>query len=573
MHSSEDGRKNTATYTYDGEDRITKVEYSDGSSVSFKFDADGNTTERVDAKSFGEPYTGATLYEYDKLNRPILETTPTAKSTTYGYDYDGNLTSLKDAGGTVAYAYGSDDLLTSLTEPENSSHPFKFGYEAGVDNRESTTYPNGLLQCTKTDPGGRLTKFVVFKPTAEQNCSSTISPSSSLEYDGLWYSLEFKEEGKTEAIDTPDVQKVFNYKAENTTTYSYDSLDRLLEAVTTPEAGGSATLTSEYAYDKAGNTLLNHTYSPSTTYSNEHMKYNAANEICAIATTAPSECAHPTEDGIAGQPKYDEDGNMTSDGLLSGANKFAYTVRDQLSSITPHGEAARQVVSHGTGQEDLAAIGSEEVIQNVLGVGVTGSGESAKYYTRSSDGQLLAKRTAKGKPSESEYFMQDSFGSVAMLTGSTGSQTAPTSGTYQYDPYGSSIGSAPATFGFGSGQLLYGGLMHFGARYYVPGIGAWTQEDPFGAPTDLVSADRYVYSASDPVNVADPSGERTIDLRESDECTQVNIAGLHKRGAWRYPWFKRFLHECKELKEEEPTIGKSTEESSANPATPSPPKL
>jgi YD repeat-containing protein len=161
VHTVKDARGSTATYVYDGEDRVTNVEYSDGSSVSFKFDADGNTTERVDAKGFGEPYTGATYYEYDKLNRPILETTPTGKSTRYGYDYDGNLTSVEDAGGAVAYAYGSDDLLTSLTEPENSGHPFKFDYEAGDDNRESTTYPNGLLQCTKTDPGGRLTKLVV----------------------------------------------------------------------------------------------------------------------------------------------------------------------------------------------------------------------------------------------------------------------------------------------------------------------------------------------------------------------------------------------------------------------------
>jgi hypothetical protein len=56
----------------------------------------------------------------------------------------------------------------------------------------------------------------------------------------------------------------------------------------TKHAEEGATLTSEYEYDEAGNILLNHTYSPSTTYSNDHMKYNAANEICAIATSAPS---------------------------------------------------------------------------------------------------------------------------------------------------------------------------------------------------------------------------------------------------------------------------------------------
>ncbi len=537
VHAVKDGRGNTATYTYDGEDRLTKVEYSDGSTVSFKFDADGNTTERVDAKSFGEPYTGATLYEYDKLNRPTLETTPSAKTMRYGYDYDGNLTSVEDKGGTVSYAYGSDDLLTSLVEPENSAHPFKFGYEAGVDNRESTTYPNGLLQCTKTDPGGRLTKLVVFKPTAEQNCASSISPSTALEYYGLWYSLEFEEEGKKEAIDTPDVQKIFNYKAANTTTYSYDTLDRLLGAVVTPDAGGSATLTSEYEYDNAGNMLLNHTYSPSTTYTNEHMKYNAANEICAIATSAPTSCASPSEPGIAGEPTYDNAGNMTSDGLLAGANKFAYNVRDQLTSITPHGEAAKQIVSHGTGQADLAAIGSEEVITNILGVGVTGSGESAKYYTRGPEGALLAKRTAKGKPSETEYFVLDPFGSVAMLTSSTGVQTAPASGSYQRDPYGSAVGAEPATFGYGTGQILPGSIVHYGARYYDPMLGGWTQPD---------ASEGYLYSSDDPINESDSSGLCPFDRYVSSgfvvrgNYTYVDICGTSGRNAGKLVGFVRF---------------------------------
>ena len=42
------------------------------------------------------------------------------------------------------------------------------------------------------------------------------------------------------------------------------------------------------------------------------------------------------------------------------------------------------------------------------------------------------------------------------------------------------------------------GLYHFGARYYDPGIGRFTQRDPFGGG--------YVYGSDDPVNRLDPSG-------------------------------------------------------------------
>jgi hypothetical protein len=113
-----------------------------------------------------------------------------------------------------------------------------------------------------------------------------------------------------------------------------------------------------------------------------------------------------SEPGIAGEPTYGADGDTTSDGSAAPA-KFAYTARDQLSSITPHGGTATAIVSHGTGQEDLAAIGSEENIQNVLGVASTGTGTSATYYTRTNNGQLLAKRKPGEKPTETQYYLLD----------------------------------------------------------------------------------------------------------------------------------------------------------------------
>jgi RHS repeat-associated protein len=502
VHTVKDGRGITATYTYNGEDQVTKVEYSDGSNVSFEYDADGNTIKRTDAGGFGEPYTGVTSYEYDKLNRPTLETTPSAKSTTYEYDYDGNLTSLKDTGGTVSYTYGPDDVLSTATEPGNSGHPFKFGYETGDDNPESTLYPNGILECTKTDPVGRLTIRRAFKPSGEQNCASSVTPSSTLEDYELKYKIEPKEK---ESVDSPALQVLSNLKAATKTVYTYDTLNRVRKAVTEPSGGGAASLTSSYKYDEAGNLTENHTYSPTTTYTQNYDKYNAANEICAIATSAPSACASPSEPGVAGEPTYDADGDMTSDGSASPA-KFAYTERDQLSSVTPHGGSAIAIVSHGAGQEDLAAIGTEEVIQNALGVASTGSGESASYYTRGSEGELLAKRKPGEKPSETQYYLPDPFGSPAMLTSSTGTQTAPTSGTYQYDSYGKPIGTGPSTFGYRSGLILPDGLIHYGARYYDPANASWTQQDPLdqiGSPTQ---EDRFAYTGDDPINLSDPRG-------------------------------------------------------------------
>jgi hypothetical protein len=310
------------------------------------------------------------------------------------------------SGGKYRRPYGPDDLLASVTDPSNSSHPYKFGYATEDDERQSIKYPNGMWACFKDDASGRLTSLRVFVASGSENCSSTIATSAELEDYSLDYAFEEEvenEEGHKEvvSVDTPDLQKLTNNKAGSKTLYGYDLLDRLLGAVTEPVAGGSASLTSEYEYDKAGNMRLDHTFSPATTYSNEHMLYNNVNEICKIATTTPTSCPSPEpEPGIAGEPTHDKDGDMTSDGRLSGANKFSYTVRDQLAGVTPYGETAKQVVSHGTGQEDLAAIGAEEVITNVLGVGVTGSGEKREVLhprkrrttTREAHGERDAER-------------------------------------------------------------------------------------------------------------------------------------------------------------------------------------
>ncbi len=51
------------------------------------------------------------------------------------------------------------------------------------------------------------------------------------------------------------------------------------------------------------------------------------------------------------------------------------------------------------------------------------------------------------------------------------------------------------------------GYYHFGARYYDPSLGRWTQQDPVaGSLGDLGSADRYAYANDDPVNLVDPTG-------------------------------------------------------------------
>lgn len=479
----DDGKGITAAYTYDGEDRVKKIAYSDGSSVSFVYDPDGNTTSVTDATIFGSTFQGTTAYQYDPINRPTLETFPDGKMNTYTYDPVGNLLTLTDAGGAVSYAYNALNQLKSETEP-NGAKAFSFAYDTDGD-RTQTDYPSGLISCSTFDAAQRETSLATF-PSSAGSCASPPSTASDLQSYGLTYTIA----PSTGTAQTALVQTLADNKLGRTITYNYSPLDQIASTSSSP-----AGYTYAYSYDNAGNITHNSGLG-------KYYKYNAANEICAIATTAPTACG--TIAG-AGTPAYDADGDLTGDGASPTPSTFAYDARDQLDNVTPGGGSAVQITDHGSSQIDLASINNQEVDENILGVGSTGSGSN--YYTLDSGGALLAERNSTSTPSATQYVLPDPFGSVAALTNSTGTQTAPASGTYQYDPYGNPIGTASSTFGYLGAQIMPTGLLHFGQRYYDPSTGAWTQRDPINQVSSLTQSDAYGYVGDDPVNEVDPAGQ------------------------------------------------------------------
>ncbi len=50
-------------------------------------------------------------------------------------------------------------------------------------------------------------------------------------------------------------------------------------------------------------------------------------------------------------------------------------------------------------------------------------------------------------------------------------------------------------------------MYKYGTRYYNPGFGQWSQQDPLrGQLKDPTSLNRYLYANDDPVNLTDKSG-------------------------------------------------------------------
>ncbi len=278
-----DGRGQQTSFLYDRSDRPIHANFSDGTGIAYGYDANGNLTTLIDG-------TGTTNLTYDPLNRQLTKVLPGSGGTlTYTYDGVGNLTSFQDAGGTVTYGYNSVNLLTALTDPNNQQTTF--GYDTN-NHRTRTTNPNGVTMTEAYDGSQRLTGITGAKG------GTTLTG----------FSYTYTKPGTS--TDTGVRQTMVTGGA--TTTYTYDAVNRLLGAV-------NPTQNNQYTYDGAGNRL---TATLNGTSAFAAPTYNAANELTSLGSTTFG---------------YDASGNET--GRSTGLTAFAYNVPNQTTSITANGTA------------------------------------------------------------------------------------------------------------------------------------------------------------------------------------------------------------------------------------------
>ncbi len=446
-----DGKGQTTTYTYNGDDEVTKATYSDGSADTYTYDADGNLLSDAGP-------SGTTTYTYDALGRVTSETTPDGHTSSLGYDPAGEVTSFTDAGGTLGYSYDPAGNLTGVTEPGGNCGSSASGCTTFAYNNDGAlvqaSYPNGMTQSYSYDDTGRLGSQIAELP------GGTKIFDQSYAYTGS---------GDTA---TSLISSATNSLTGVTTTYGYDALDRLTAAQVS--GGGPDYL---YGYDPDGNATSVSSDGGAVTVNHT---YNAADEL--------------TDPGTV----YDADGNETTapNGLA-----LAYNVQSQTTGATPPGGQAYPLGYASAGQDHLTQDGPTSLVNDLLGsAGSVSEGGVTAYFTRTPGGALVSMRI----DGQSYYYVTNYQGSVVALTNSAGAQVT----SCGYDPYGNLIsasGTVGQPFGYAGGffdsqSYLYH-LYHFGARYYDPAYEDWTQLDPSGASPG------YSYATDDPLNIADPSGE------------------------------------------------------------------
>ena len=323
--SQTDAIGRTTQYEYNYQSKLIKVIDPQGGMTSYSYDPKGNLTSIIDANG------QTTNYAYDTQNRLISETDPLGNTIRYSYDTKGNLISKTDANGQViSFTYDSLNRLTRKTYPDggfesftydgngrilsanNQAISYTFSYDAAgritqvtdsrgytvrykydqAGNRVQLTYPDGgsvgysydqaNRLSSMTDWVGRNTTFSYDNAGRRIGLNLPNGTKASYSYDQASRLTDL-----THKTGSGSILESFSYtynpignrlsvtRPEEKLSYTYDLLDRLIQATPTKLKGKDKEQENKaeaYTYDPVGNRLTG----PET---KDTYTYNAGNQL------------------------------------------------------------------------------------------------------------------------------------------------------------------------------------------------------------------------------------------------------------------------------------------------------
>lgn len=478
-----DARGVIKTFTYDAINRVTSLQYSDGTpGQTYSYDTGGSA-----AFALGR----------------LVKITDGSNSQAFTYDNLGRITTLNQVIDSITYvsryAYNGISQPTSITYPTNrivSEAYDAIGRLASVSDG-TTTYLNGL---SFNAGGGTLSLILgngvqgafTYNDHLQVSTVRYYSPGSSTDVLNLSYDYGTSNTGQVQAIHyytSPGVEDPT--KSEY---FSYDAWSRLSAAHTgTVSSGTPGTWSLAWVYDRLGNRLQQNLVDGNVN----------GTGIGQPQFTIDANSNRITNTGFS----YDAAGNLTADGT----NTYAYDGANRLKQLNNGATAytyfgpSRIKKASGASSTVYIYSGNKPIVEYA-------NGSISKEYIYA--GTKMIAEIAAGAVI---YHHPDHLSNRADTNGS-GSVTR----RYGHAPFGENWydSATPASkWKFTTYERdSESGLDYAQFRYYASTQGRFTTPDFFGGDiSSPQSLNRYAYAVNNPVNFIDPRGLECYTIVGKDD--------------------------------------------------------
>ncbi|WP_455718515.1 polymorphic toxin-type HINT domain-containing protein, partial [Anaerosporobacter sp.] len=429
-------------------------------------------------------------------------------SLEYIYDEYGRLSEFKTSYGSTNYEYDLLDRVTRVVDRNGQATVYEYD-ELG--NRTTLTYANGVVVSYTYDACQRLKE--------EWVCDKDGNTIAKYEY----------------TLGNAGERTKIEETANNETTITEYTYDKLLRLVSEKIQVDEATLTNEYTYDKVSNRSTKkvtvkgdiskladvesddtNIVEGTTTY-----EYNGLNQLIV----------EESSQGIITNV-YDDNGNLIKQ---SGDKNVDYSYDEAGHLLKATIQKGNDVTIESytydyAGNRITKTINEEALIYYVVDTSgelaqvvaeCTADKEEQAYYTR---GQELL---SMERDSKSYYYVYDGHGSVRALTDQAGTVTD----TYEYDAYGNLLSKTGTT----ENDYLYvgeqynasTGLYYLRARYMDPSMGTFISMDSYsGSNSDPITLHKYLYANANPVVYSDPTGNFSIMELQVTQTIQSTLNSM-----------------------------------------------
>ncbi len=325
VYDAADALKATHTYSYDSANRVlTSVGSAVGDTTTYGYDNQGNV------RSIKDPLGNTTTYTYDALNR--LKTIVDALNSTTSYDYDSldNLLTVKDPLGlTTTYTYNVYGDVLSVISPDTGT--------------TLNSYNAGGLLVTTTDSRGQKASYAYDVLNRTTSIAYASGPTITYLYDTTTNGI-----GSIGQVTDPA----------GTTTWAYDQFSRVTRKSQTT---GALTLTTTYTYDASGRLstmkypsakTLTYSYDSSGRVNNINFSSVNLNAIAYFPFGPAKSWNHPNATAVT--RAFDMDGRITSTTLNGTTTNVQTVTYDVVGRITALSETATVFASsHTFGYDNL----------------------------------------------------------------------------------------------------------------------------------------------------------------------------------------------------------------------------